>query len=283
MRVIKVFKLLTAVLIGTMFLGIGSVYASNVRVFVEGTLLVPQDAAGNTVQPFIQDGTTFLPIRAIGEAFGRDIGWDAQTTSVIIGTRPSTISPSANDNIRVFVDGTERTLRDANNNVVNPINRGGTIFVPVRAIGEIFDRDIHWDASNVSVFVGRGTFDVRASGRTYTITMADLLALNPRTVSAYPRGERRTFTGVPLSALFNRAGVNTAGLNTVTFRAEDGFFSVITMAEALEASNVYIVTHESGVALGSYGDGGRGPFMVVVSEDPFPNRWCRYLIEVVLE
>lgn len=42
------------------------------------------DAAGNTVQPFAYNGTTYVPIRAISGLFGADVGYDAESKSVLI-------------------------------------------------------------------------------------------------------------------------------------------------------------------------------------------------------
>ena len=47
-------------------------------------------ADGNTVstdaEPFIYNGTTYLPVRAISEALGKEVNWDAQTNTVYIGS-----------------------------------------------------------------------------------------------------------------------------------------------------------------------------------------------------
>lgn len=42
------------------------------------------DAAGNAVQPFAYNGTTYVPIRAISNLFGADVGYDAASKSVLI-------------------------------------------------------------------------------------------------------------------------------------------------------------------------------------------------------
>ncbi|MCL1810374.1 MAG: stalk domain-containing protein [Clostridiales bacterium] len=59
----------------------------DIKLFVEGTQLTPRDANNNIVEPFLYNGTVFLPVRAIGQAFGKDVEWAAQTSSVYIGGR----------------------------------------------------------------------------------------------------------------------------------------------------------------------------------------------------
>lgn len=49
-----------------------------------GKLFTPTDSNGKTVQPFIYEGTTYMPIRAIIEALGANIEWDANNKVVMI-------------------------------------------------------------------------------------------------------------------------------------------------------------------------------------------------------
>ena len=55
-----------------------------VNVTVNG---VPQEFADDS-QPFISDGRTFLPVRAIAEVLGIDINWNPATQTVYIGEMP---------------------------------------------------------------------------------------------------------------------------------------------------------------------------------------------------
>lgn len=252
-----------------------------IRVFVEGALITPRDVTGRVVNPIIIDGTTFLPIRAVGEAFDREIEWDGGAQTVFVGRRPAS-TPTRSANIRVFIDGTELIARDAQGRVVNPVIRDGTTFLPLRAIGEAFNKEVHWDSRNQSVFVGRGTFTITAAGQTHIATMADIIALNPQVVTQTHRDEVRNFAGVPLSSVLSRLGVRTAGMSNVTFNSEDGFSAVITLSEALDSSNTFIVIRQDGRPLGTIDTGGRGPFMNVVSNDAFANRSARYLTNITI-
>ena len=55
---------------------------------VDGIPIVPKDAKGNIVEPFIYEGTTYLPVRAVGEALGKAVTWDGATKTVYIGNVP---------------------------------------------------------------------------------------------------------------------------------------------------------------------------------------------------
>jgi len=57
---------------------------NNIRLVVNDRVVVPTDAAGNTVEPFIWQGTTFLPVRAVATALGQDVRWEESTQTVYI-------------------------------------------------------------------------------------------------------------------------------------------------------------------------------------------------------
>ena len=54
----------------------------DIKITLDGNALVPKDANGNTVEPFIINGTTYLPVRAISEALGLGVAWDGVTSTV---------------------------------------------------------------------------------------------------------------------------------------------------------------------------------------------------------
>lgn len=63
---------------------------NNIRVELDGTKLTLRDGSGNIVEPFILDGTTYLPVRAIAEAVGLNVSWDSSTQTVELTTTDNT-------------------------------------------------------------------------------------------------------------------------------------------------------------------------------------------------
>ena len=59
-----------------------------ISIFVDGEKITPKDGNGNIVDPFVVDGTTYLPVRAVSEALGKSVTWDGATASVYIGAKP---------------------------------------------------------------------------------------------------------------------------------------------------------------------------------------------------
>lgn len=53
-----------------------------IQIKVDGQTVTPKDVNGQIVEPFMVDGTTYLPVRALGEALGKNITWDGKTNTV---------------------------------------------------------------------------------------------------------------------------------------------------------------------------------------------------------
>ena len=62
----------------------------DIKVELDGTRLTLRDGDGTVVEPFIIDGTTYLPVRAVAEALGLDVTWNGQTGVVALTTGSGT-------------------------------------------------------------------------------------------------------------------------------------------------------------------------------------------------
>ena len=56
----------------------------DIKISLNGKEITPKDANGNPVEPFIIDGTTYLPVRGVAGALGLDVDWDGNTSTVIL-------------------------------------------------------------------------------------------------------------------------------------------------------------------------------------------------------
>lgn len=78
----------TVLISTTAFATIGSrtaeLFYNNIKVMINGTEIMPTDANGTPVEPFIIDGTTYLPVRGVASALGMNVGWDAATNTVTL-------------------------------------------------------------------------------------------------------------------------------------------------------------------------------------------------------
>ena len=118
----KSIRILAMILVICLAAGVGAFAADSytknlvanyvgVKLVVDGVTITPKDAKGNVVDPFIVDGTTYLPVRAVAEALGKEVDWDGTTKTVYIGEKPQTDIPAGYN--AVTVDNGTRILYPA--------------------------------------------------------------------------------------------------------------------------------------------------------------------------
>lgn len=73
----------------------------DIKITLYGKEVTPTDANGNAVEPFIMDGSTYLPVRAVAGALGLDVAWDGATSTVILGT------PDGHDQVYITRTGSK--------------------------------------------------------------------------------------------------------------------------------------------------------------------------------
>lgn len=114
-----------------------------VTVHVDGRY-VPTDA-----QPKIQDGRTFLPMRAVAEAIGAEVNWDGTTQCVTV-KKEATQAQFFVGKKNYTVNGKNQTL------LVAPINDKGRVLVPIRDFAEAVKCEVNWDAYTASIDITTG-------------------------------------------------------------------------------------------------------------------------------
>ncbi len=89
MEELKLKKTLKGYIVGFLTAAIllsGVSYAANiVKIVIDGIEITPRDANGKRVDPIIIDGTTYLPVRAVAEALGKEVYWDGPNYTVYLG------------------------------------------------------------------------------------------------------------------------------------------------------------------------------------------------------
>jgi len=79
------------------------IFYRDIKITVDGIEIEPKDATGKVVEPFISDGSTYLPVRAVAEAVGYDVKWDGDTSTVILTKKPQEITVSTPDDNNLIV------------------------------------------------------------------------------------------------------------------------------------------------------------------------------------
>ncbi len=104
-------------------------------------------------------------------------------------------------------------------------------------------------------------------------------------VSTERKGEliEAAYTGVELNDVFKAKKIDLSGEEQIVFTAEDGFTSVVNAEEVLISSNVYVVFKKDGEPITPKSEGGTGPLEIIIRQDEFPNRWCKFLKQIEVE
>lgn len=150
-----------------------------VAILIDGQPFSGKNERGETVRPFAYDGTTYVPIRALGNALGYGVNWDSAKACVVVDTKgkPTALSTKTGGteaplppgvskidkiliNKQVFKGYNERGEK------VAPFAYDGTTYVPIRALGLALKYEVGWDGKTSSVTVSTGGTAVPAPGET---------------------------------------------------------------------------------------------------------------------
>lgn len=145
-----------------------------ISITLNGQEIIPVDANGNSVEPFVYNGTTYLPVRGVANALSLDVAWDSDTNTVTLTSGGTAIAPveaakstqatvsvsATYRDIAIIIDGVPLIPTDAAGNVVEPFLIDGTTYLPVRAISEALDLSVSWDNATSTVSLTSGSAPV---------------------------------------------------------------------------------------------------------------------------
>ncbi len=139
------------------------------HIVIDGVDRTFYNVSGEEVHPILYNGTTYLPVRAIGELMGENVDWNEETLTITIGGRRTTqatngtpdkdaeserISAQLRPDFTVVVDGKTRTFTNVNGDAVYPLLYDGSTYLPVRSIGELMGKEVNWNSNNKTVTLG---------------------------------------------------------------------------------------------------------------------------------
>ena len=143
---------------------------------------------------YIKNGRTLLPVRAVSEALGCEVGWDDATKTVTI-----------NGNAKIVIGSTNMTLPNGGSytlDVPAEITNGRT-FIPLRALCEqILGKKVFWDDRGLIVL----------SDAEMVLTEDDITNLNNYMLYVRPSGDelaaalQQKYQGTHPRAIFDRQG-----------------------------------------------------------------------------
>ena len=99
------------------------------------------------VEPFIKNGTTYVPIRFISEALNTDkIVWNEEAKTVLITKDSTKIALIINKNY-AYVNDVYTSLE------ANAVLANGRTFVPLRFLSNCFNADVNWNENTYTVSI----------------------------------------------------------------------------------------------------------------------------------
>lgn len=141
-----------------------------VNLYVDDRSFTPYDVNGNEVDPFIYNGTTYAPIRAITSLLNYEVGYNGKTKTVELKshkgdivnktpfremTDPYKDKIKVERNVKITVDGKPFIPMDVNGKEVDILLSNGTTYIPIRALANLLELPIYWDSSLNTVFLGK--------------------------------------------------------------------------------------------------------------------------------
>ena len=124
-KTLLVGMLIGGILVPTTYATVGTITKelsyNNIKITLNGNEITPTDANGTYVEPFIIDGTTYLPVRAVANALDLGVEWNGETNTVMLSDKTFSEAPSVGEttkegDIIYNMDGVKITLTEIKEN-----------------------------------------------------------------------------------------------------------------------------------------------------------------------
>lgn len=160
----KCISILLAVLLLMLLCPTALAAGDDIQVAVNGTLVIWTDAV-----PFIdENGRTLVPLRAVAEALGLDVAWDADRQEAVFSRTDELFDGPADMVLRfpigsttatydsyIYGNGTGTTLTNGTLEMdTAAVIVNGRTYAPVRYLAEFFNWNVAWNNATKTVYIG---------------------------------------------------------------------------------------------------------------------------------
>jgi len=116
------------------------------------SIIVNGDYISSDVQPLVKDGTTYIPLRAVGEALNVRVGWcDAERTAII---RSNDYKPGLmNDLPEHMIEGLSLEVNGKIIRTSSILLENHRILAPLRLISENLGAAVSWDNRTKTIYI----------------------------------------------------------------------------------------------------------------------------------
>lgn len=151
------------------------------------SLVVDGTNVQTDVPPFIVDGRTLVPVRALFESLGATVGWE-ESTQTATATKGSTVISMQIGNTTAYVNGVAKTL-DVPAQTIE-----GRTMAPARFVAESLNATVNWDSASDTVKISTSdatsTQTTPSNTQTSTSTTTPTQSSTNKTVYVTKTGKR---------------------------------------------------------------------------------------------
>jgi hypothetical protein len=231
------------------------VYYQNLKITVDGRMIVPKDATGAQVHPFLYEDRTYVPIRALASALGFSVSWDAASATARIsrdgGGSPSYGVPAGKQSsetivvqyadISVSIDGKKAALDN------EPFLYGDTTYLPLKDVAGALGCAVGYDHETRTISIAKPPAAAQSPGQASVQSPAKTPARTPQP-AAPARSPSPSASAAPAASPTPRPSAQSAS------PAPAGSFSSADLAFAIAGKSVRLDENVS-AALRLLGDG----------------------------
>ncbi|MDR1439177.1 MAG: copper amine oxidase N-terminal domain-containing protein [Clostridiales bacterium] len=137
------------------------IHYQNLKIKLDGRMIIPEDANGKQVYPFLLDDRTYVPVRALAGALGYSVSWDAASATARLtkgGGKPRYGAPGARQSseaavveyadVSIVIDGKKAELDS------EPFIYGGTTYLPLRDIAGALGCSVGYEHATRTISIG---------------------------------------------------------------------------------------------------------------------------------
>lgn len=202
--------IIPVVIIVSLTMTFATVFAATkeVSVFVNDVKVIFDQPAIN------KNGTVFVPIRGILEVFGQEVAWDEKTMTMTATDKNTGMVTTIDTNSPVVKTSQNKVEREYTMTTAPILIKSRTL-IPVRAISEIFAKDVSWDQKTATVSIKDSTGRALDKTTTSALTLKDMVSVQYATDGTYD-----CVMAANADFIFVNDVAEGVGLHTMYFRAE---------------------------------------------------------------
>lgn len=164
-------------------------------------------------EPFVQNGVTLVPLRAIISEFGAQLFWNEKTETVTAVCGINVLKFTVNSGV-YYKNGEQKTVSEP------PQIKDGRVHIPLRAFAEGFDYKVYWQNDTQNIYIYSSNYGSIGENAYYINNGSFDLANNDiwiiSRVSEYPElYEIRSFYDGTYLAVANRCVEDNAQVTTL--------------------------------------------------------------------